>query len=95
MNRYEKRIHIGCGGDLHFEKEETKPVVINQRDVDRFGAKAKIIQRTKHLYRCDKCNDLVNIIICPSWEEYVLRGQIRVPYYILKAIKDRHASIKR
>ena len=95
MSRYDQRIHIGCGGNLTFEKEVRENKVLNQRAVDKFGAKAKIRSINKQMHRCDKCRALINVITCPSWEEYVLRGQIRVPFHILRRIRNRDASLKR
>lgn len=71
--------HIGCGGSLTYEKDVIENRTVNSLAVKRFGAKAIIKQLTKRLYRCDKCNDLVNVISCPSWESYVLSGKIRLP----------------
>lgn len=92
MAKYDTRIHIGCGGSLTFEKEQRVNFILNKKAVERFGAKAIIKPITKNLYRCDKCNDLVNVITCPSYEEFVLRGKIRVSkeeyWKIKKARKD-------
>ncbi len=77
-NRYEIRKHIGCGGDLTFEKEVVENKILNKRAVEKFGAKAKIKQVTKNMFRCNKCRELVNVVTCPSWEQFVLWGKIRV-----------------
>lgn len=86
-NKYDTRPHIGCGGELTFETTEVENVIINKKAVKQFGAKAKIKQVTKNLFRCNKCNDLVNVITCPSWEQYVLSGRIRVAPHVYRALK--------
>jgi len=98
MNRYSIRKHIGCGsvkpGNLTYEKDVIENVVVNKRDVRKFGAEAKIKQITKSLFRCDKCNELINIVTCPSWEDFVLRGRIRVTkqeYWRIKTDRKRGA----
>lgn len=30
-------------------------------------------------YKCTKCGDIVKVITCPSWEDYVLRKHIMLP----------------
>lgn len=83
------RYHFNCGGQLVFDHTEVENRVVNKRAVDRFGAKAIIKRISKTLYKCRKCGDLVNIITFPSWEEYVLMGQIRVDPRVYWAIKNR------
>lgn len=78
MPNYMNRPHIGCGGNLEYEKMEIVNVTVNKRDVRVSGAKAIIKQISKNLYRCDKCNDLVNVVSCPSYEDFVMSGKIRV-----------------
>lgn len=87
MIGYEQIPHVGCGGVLTFEKTQTVEVILNKKEVRRFGMLKKVKQITKNLYRCDKCNDLVNVISCPSWERFVLMGKIRVEPHIYRAIK--------
>lgn len=90
---YRNRPHIGCGlqrgGFLEFEKKETVTVVVNKHAVKKYGAKPIEKQLTKNFYRCDKCNNLVNVVVCPSWEDYVMMGKIRVPKWLYFKIRDR------
>ena len=68
-----------CGGSLEFHHTEKVRV--------RAGRGTKEIQ--KSMYICDKCNGMYNCILFPSYEEYVLRGQIRVSpgeYYRIKKL---------
>lgn len=65
--------HVRCGGDLVFSHTEKKKI------------KKNII--TKQMYECQKCGAFINVIECPSFEEYVLSGRIRVSkpeYYNIK-----------
>lgn len=82
MSRYDTRPHLGCvctkPGILTFEKDIVENVTVNKRAVKRFNAKAIIKQITKSMFRCDKCSELINVVICPSWEDFVLSGKIRV-----------------
>jgi len=87
MTNYEQIPHIGCGGNLTFEKTQVEEVVLNKREVKRFGMPKKIKTITKQLYRCDKCNSLVTVISCPSWEKLVLMGRIKVTPETYRAIK--------
>ncbi|MCK4328285.1 hypothetical protein KAX02_00425 [candidate division WOR-3 bacterium] len=71
--------HIGCGGSLEFHHDETVKVSTSR------GQK----EIRKSLFLCDKCGDMVNCIQFPSYEEYVLRGQIWVTpseYYRIKKL---------
>lgn len=77
MINYMNRPHIGCGGNLTYEKMETVDVTVNKRDF-RNGAKAIVKQISKNFYKCDKCEELVNVISCPSYEDFVMSGKIRV-----------------
>lgn len=94
MSFYRNIPHIGCGGVLTFEKEVVENVTVNARAVKKFNARPIIKQLTKSMHRCDKCHDLVNVISCPSWEDFVLRGKIRVSkevYWKLKNDRKRGA----
>lgn len=88
MGLYRNIPHIGCGGTLTFEKDVVENVTVNARAVKKFGAKAIIKQLTKSMHRCDKCKDLVNVISCPSWEDYVLSGKIRVAKEVYWKLKN-------
>jgi hypothetical protein len=68
--------HTRCGGELIFSRAET------------VKAGKNTIQ--KNLHRCDKCGALINIILMPSYEEYVLNGAIRVQKQEYIAIRDRY-----
>lgn len=72
------RYHLGCGGKLNFAETKIETIVINKKAVDRYNAKAVIKQFNKDFYKCDKCERLVNVIIFPNWEKYVLMGKIRI-----------------
>jgi hypothetical protein len=72
------RHHIGCKGVLNFAETKREVVVVNKKAVDKYGAKAIIKQFNKDFYKCTKCNVFINVIIMPSWEEYVLMGKIRI-----------------
>jgi len=87
MTNYDQISHVGCGGNLTFERTQTVEIVINKREVKRFGMPKKVKSVTKNLYRCDKCKELVNVITCPSWERFVLMGKIRVAPHVYRAIK--------
>lgn len=109
MNRYDTRPHIGCGGNLTFDKEQTVWLIMNARQfgvakvyteeselqrvirmLEHYGKKPIVRSVTKNLYKCDKCKDFVNVIGCPSWEDYVLQGKIRVDIkQYLKIKNDR------
>ncbi len=96
MSRYANLPHIACGGYLEYEADELVNVVINKRAV-KFGAKAIIKTITKHLFRCDKCDGLVNVVSCPSYEDYVLNGKIRVSkaeYWRIKNDRRRAGAIR-
>jgi hypothetical protein len=77
--------HIGCGGNLAFEKNTVEHKVIG---MDR-DHKPIIKSIHKTLYRCNKCNQLINCIVFPSYEEYVLRGIIRVSQTELWRVRNR------
>lgn len=83
------RYHSNCGGELHYHETVTENIIVNKWAVKKYGEKARIKQMTKTYYLCNKCNDKVNIITFPSWEEYVMMGQIRVPYYVFKELKNK------
>jgi len=87
MSNYDTIPHVGCDGNLSFERTQVIEVILNKSDVRRFGMPKKVKTVTKQLYRCDKCNDLVNVISCPSWERFVLMGKIRVEPHIYREIK--------
>ncbi len=73
------RYHLGnCGGKLNFAETKLVTVVVNKKAVDKYGAKAIIKQFNKDFYKCTKCELFINVIILPSWEEYVLMGKIRI-----------------
>ena len=72
------RYHIGCGGELKFIETKLVTVITNKRAVEKYDARAKIKQFNKDFYMCNKCENLVNVIILPSWEQYVLMGKIRI-----------------
>ena len=57
-----------CGGDLEFHHTEKEKVKI--------GSRTKELQ--KSIYHCTKCHGFFNCILFPSYEEYVIRGQIWV-----------------
>lgn len=42
---------------------------------------------TKDYYQCEKCKQIMQVITMPSYEEYVLRGQIWVEYEELTRIR--------
>jgi len=92
MTNYEIIPHIGCGGNLTFEKTQIKEIILNKYEVKKFGAPKKVRKLIKNLYRCNKCNDLVNVISCPSWEKFVLMGKIRVSHQMYKAIKKNRKN---
>lgn len=72
------RYHLGCGGTLNFAETKLVTIVVNKKAVDKYNAKAIIKQFNKDFYKCDKCENFINIIIFPSWEQYVLMGKIRI-----------------
>lgn len=84
------RQHIGCGGELKFVETKLVTIVTNKRAVEKFNAKAKIKQFNKDFYMCNKCKSLINIIIFPSWEQYVLMGKIRISTQEYWRIKEAH-----
>ncbi len=91
MSVYASRPHLGCActitGQLTFEETVVETVVINKRDVKRFNAPKITKQISKDMFKCDKCDELINIVVCPSWEDFVLRGKIRVPTWLYWKIK--------
>jgi len=72
------RYHLSCGGTLNFTETKIVTVVVNKRAVDKYNEKAIIKQFNKDFYKCDKCKNPINVIIFPSWEQYVLMGKIRI-----------------
>lgn len=88
------RYHLNCGGTLNFARTEVVTVVVNKRAVDKYNAKAIIKQFNKDLYKCDKCEEFVSVVIFPSWEEYVLMGKIRVAKWKYWKIKDAHRAMQ-
>ena len=86
------KYHLNCGGKLDFAETVITTVVVNKRAVDKFNAKAIIKQFNKDYYKCDKCGALINIIVFPSWEEYVLKGDIRVSTWKYWEIKNAYKA---
>lgn len=86
------RYHLNCGGELIFTETKHTVVVVNKRAVDRYGDKAVIKQFDKDYYKCDKCKEQINVIIFPTWEQYVLMGKIRVPTWKYWKIKDAYRA---
>jgi len=84
------RYHIGCGGKLNFAETKIVTVITNKKAVEKYNARAKIKQLNKDFYKCDKCENFVNIVTFPSWEEYVLMGKIRVSTQEYWKIKEAH-----
>lgn len=41
----------------------------------------------KTLYICDKCGELVNCVVNPSYNRYVLSGRIEVPQWRYRQIR--------
>jgi len=72
--------HVNCGGKLVFSHTEKTKI------------KRKII--TKQMHECQKCGALINVIECPSFEEYVLSGRIRVSKAEYHAIKNQYTVTK-
>lgn len=81
--------HIGCGGLLTFDRKETKVLQRQDGSVIK-GKDGNPIVREKNLYLCNKCYELVNRIICPSYDEFVIQGRIRVPWWELKKIRKKY-----
>lgn len=89
--KYDKLPHIDCGGTLTWEIDKITKVVLNKEAV-RNGAVPKVKELNKAFYRCDKCNELVHVISCPSWEDYVLNGKIKVndaTYWAIRNARDK------
>jgi len=86
------RYHLHCGGKLNFAETKVVTVVVNKRAVEKYNAKAIIKQFNKDLYKCDKCEEFVNVVIFPSWEEYVLMGKIRIEKWRYWKIKDAYRA---
>ena len=84
------RYHLGCGGALNFAESKLVTVVVNKRAVDKYNAKAIIKQFNKDFYKCNKCEEFVNVIIFPSWEQYVLMGKIRIEKWKYWKLKKEH-----
>lgn len=64
-----KHIHVGCGGNLTYSHTDRKTVTKHFRSqkTGKMVTKEKTI--AKDMFRCDKCNELVNCILYPSYEE--------------------------
>ena len=92
MSSYDNKPHLGCActvpGALSYEKDIVEQVIMNKRDVKRYGVPPKTKEVTKSMYSCNKCNELVNIVSCPSWEDYVLSGKIRVAKYLYWELRN-------
>jgi len=70
-----------CLGELEFSHNETQ--VIETKS-------GKQIPRTRRIHKCSKCGQIMNVIICPSFEDYVLNGEIRVTYNEYQRIKKAY-----
>jgi len=86
------RYHIGCGGTLNFVETKLVTVVVNKKAVDKYNARAKIKQFNKDFYKCDKCDKLINVIVFPSWEQYVLSGKIRIETWRYWKLKKEYQA---
>ena len=86
------RKHLNCGGTLNFAETKLVTVVINKKAVEKFGAKAVIKQFNKDFFKCNKCENFINVIIFPSWEQYVLMGKIRVAKWKYWEIKEAYKA---
>lgn len=86
------REHLGCGGTLNFAETRLVTVVLNKKAVEKFNAKAVIKQFNKDFYKCDKCKTFINVIIFPSWEQYVLMGKIRIEKWKYWKIKEAYKA---
>lgn len=84
------RYHLGCGGKLNFAETKTVTVTVNKKAVEKYHAKAIIKQFNKDFYKCDKCENFINVVILPSWEKYVLMGKIRISKQEYWRIKEEH-----
>lgn len=80
MDYYHK--HAKCGKYLKFHH--------NKKVKLRSGKKL-----SKDYYYCDACKDLIACTLCPSYDDYVLRGQIRVKWWVLKEIRERYGVKKK
>jgi len=86
------RYHLGCGGKLNFAETKVVTLVVNKKAVEKYNAKSVIKQLNKDFYKCDKCENFVNVIIFPSWEQYVLMGKIRISKQAYWKLKDEHRA---
>ena len=86
------RYHIGCGGELNFAETKIETVIVNKKAVEKYGDKAIIKQFNKDFYKCNKCKSFTNVIILPSWEQYVLKGDIRVTTQLYWKIKNAYKA---
>lgn len=86
------RHHLGCGGQLNFAETRVETVIVNKKAVEKFNAKAIIKQFNKDFFKCDKCKAFINVIIFPSWEQYVLKGDIRVATWKYWEIKNAYKA---
>jgi len=75
--------HVNCGGELKFS--HTKKVKLKHS--------GQIIRQ--QMYECQKCGQLVNVIDLPSYEQYVMMGQIRVTKQEYKAIIDQYKKVEK
>ncbi len=89
------RYHLHCGGKLNFAETKVVTVVVNKKAVEKYDAKAIIKQFNKNFYKCDKCEEFVNVIIFPSWEQYVLMGRIRIEKWRYWKIKEAHEVLQK
>lgn len=97
-NPYDTRPHLGCVGKekgrLAFDHTATKKILTNARAVKKFHAKPIYKEITQDWYVCDKCGEQANVIVCPSWTDYVLRGRIRVAKWLYRQIRDEDIKMK-
>ena len=94
---YGDKEHLDCGGNLTFKASTTEETLYKRKI--RLPTGKVVIKKTKklvpkELYLCDKCGKLVNVITFPSWKDYVLRGQIRVPKWLYWKIKKAEQERK-
>lgn len=73
--------HVRCGGKLLLHHTEEKKL-----------KNGKIVE--DEYYECQKCHYIIHVITLPSYEDYVLRKQILVPFAEVKRIKKLHGLWK-
>lgn len=76
------RKHVTCGGELKFS--HTKQTRLKHSN--------KTIR--KQMYECQRCGQLINVVDLPSYEQYVLMGQIRINKKEYHAIKKQYEKVK-